>query len=254
MNENLSTNATPAATAATTAPALSFPLSLQFVAADKADITSGIRVATKAAKKGEKADFAPYVCALPALDAIADPIIRAAVAAGFCAVLSKVTEQDAARALFKAAGHSGAPVILELGEVEFSKVSADLLSLERATGKKYSAEDIKTQVRALRDGFYRLVADKQQCAVTAIPDAIVQKLQARLMQLELWFAQFASPNFRPSTPDEAERFIVALDQIGSAAQVLNVEAGDVFPVIQRRITSYLEAVAAMPDAEDEALF
>lgn len=233
---------------------LAFPLSLQFISAEKADITTGLRVATKAAKKGEKADFAPYVCALPSLDAIEDPIIRAAVAAGFCAVLSKVTETDAARALFKAAGHSGAPVLLELGEVEFSKVSADLLSLERATGKKYSAEDIKTQCRALRDGFYQLVADKQGCAVSAIPDAIVKKLQARLMQLETWFAQFASPNFRPSTPDEAERFLLALDQIGSAAQKMNVEAGDVFPTIQRRIISYLEAIAATPDEEEEALF
>ena len=240
----------------TAAAALAFPLSLQFIAAEKAPdtLTAGLRVATKAAKKGEKADFAPYVCALPALDEIDDPIIRAAIAAGFYAVLQKVTEGDAARALFKVAGHSGAPVMLEVGEMEFSKVSADLLSLERATGKKYSAEDIKAQVRALRDGFYRLVADKQGCAVSQIPDAIVKKLQARLMQLELWFAQFASPNFRPSTPDEAERFIVALDQIGSAAQKLDVEAGDVFPVIQRRITSYLEAVAAMPDAEEEALF
>lgn len=239
-----------------TASALAFPLSLQFIAAEKApdSLTSGLRVATKAAKKGEKADFAPYVCALPALAEIEDPILRAAIAAGFYVVLQKVTEGDAARTLFKAAGHSGAPVILEVGEVEFSKVSADLLSLERATGKKYSAEDIKTQCRALRDGFYQMVADKQGCAVAAIPDAIVKKLQARLMQLETWFAQFASPNFRPSTPDEAERFITALDQIGSAAQKLDVEAGDVFPVIQRRITSYLEAVAAMPDAEEEALF
>lgn len=239
-----------------TAAALSFPLSLQFIAAEKAPdtLTAGLRVATKAAKKGEKADFAPYVCALPALEAISDPIIRAAISAGFYVVLQKVTESDAARALFKAAGHSGAPVVLEVGEVEFSKVSADLLSLERATGKKYSAEDIKAQVRALRDGFYRLVAEKQQCAVTAIPDVIVKKLQARLMQLELWFAQFASPNFRPSTPDEAERFLLALDQIGLAAQILNVEAGDVFPVIQRRITSYLEAIANTPDEEEEALF
>jgi uncharacterized protein YdbL (DUF1318 family) len=243
-------------TSTTSSAALSFPMSLQFIAAEKApdSLTSGLRVATKAAKKGEKADFAPYVCALPALESIEDPIIRAAIAAGLYVVLQKVTEQDAARTLFKAAGHSGEPVMLEVGEVEFSKVSADLLSLERATGKKYSAEDIKAQVRALRDGFYQMVADKQGCTVAAIPDAIVKKLQARLMQLELWFAQFASPNFRPSTPDEAERFITALDQIGSAAQKLDVEAGEVFPVIQRRITSYLEAVAAMPDAEEEALF
>ena len=247
MTDNLNPN---------TAAALAFPLSLQFIAAEKAPdtLTTGLRVATKAAKKGEKADFSPYVCALPPLDEIDDPILRAAVAAGLYVVLQKVTEQDAARTLFKAAGHSGEPVILEVSDAEFSKVSADLLSLERATGKKYSAEDIKTQVRALRDGFYRLVADKQECAVSQIPDAIVRKLQARLMQLELWFAQFASPNFRPSTPDEAERFITALDQIGSAAQKLDVEAGDVFPVIQRRITSYLEAVAAMPDTEEEPLF
>jgi hypothetical protein len=132
-------------------------MSLQFIAAEKApdSLTSGLRVATKAAKKGEKADFAPYVCALPALDEIEDPIIRAAISAGLYVVLQKVTEQDAARTLFKAAGHSGEPVILEVSDAEFSKVSADLLSLERATGKKYSAEDIKTQVRALRDGFYR---------------------------------------------------------------------------------------------------
>lgn len=227
-------------------------INLTFTLATKAEnLAEGFRLATKEVK-GTPAKFPPYVVSIPESFVSADPILAAALKAGFVRTLDALTKAEAVREKFAEA--KGADVQLSFSDAAFIAAATESASLERATGKKWSGEDIKTQVRALRDGFYALVADKQGCAVTAIPDAIVKKLQARLMQLELWFAQFASPNFRPSTPDEAERFIVALDQIGSAAQKLDVEAGDVFPVIQRRITAYLEAVAAMPDAEDEALF
>jgi len=234
---------------------ISFPVSLSFIPADKAEVSRGIRVATKAKKAGGKPDFPAYVAELPKIEAESDPIIRVAIEAGFYAVASEIVRNDASLAQFKFAGHSGNPVVIEFGEVEFSKVAAELLSLERATGRKLTSDEIKTALRALREGFYGMVAAKKGCEVSALDDSIVRRIQADLMRIETAMTSYAAPSFRPSTPDDAEKHIRMLEAIGSAAAFLNVEAGECWSLIQSRIARYLESIAASAEDEEEsALF
>lgn len=236
---------------------ISFPVSLSFIPADKAEVSlsRGIRVATKAKKAGEKPDFPAYVAELPAIEAEADPVLRAAIEAGFYAIASEIVRNDASIAQFKAAGHSGNSVIIEFGEVEFSKVSADMLSLERATGRKLTADEIKAALRSLREGFYGMIAAKKECAVSSLDDSIIRRIQADLMRIETAMTSYAAPSFRPATPDDAEKHIRMLEAIGSAAAFLNVEAGECWSLIQNRISRYLESIANAPaDDEESALF
>lgn len=236
---------------------ISFPVSLSFIRADKAEVSlsRGIRVATKAKKAGGKPDFPAYVAAIPAIDAEIDPILRAAIEAGFYAVASEIVRSDANLAQFKFAGHSGNPVVIEFGEAEFSKVAADLLSLERATGRKLTADEIKSALRALREGFYGMVAAKKGVKVSALEDAIARRIQVDLMRIETAMVSYAAPSFRPATPDDAEKHIRMLEAIGSAASFLNVDAGECWSLIQNRITRYLESIANAPaDDEESALF
>lgn len=235
---------------------INFPLSLVFKPAEKAAISKGVRVATKARKGQEKADFQPYVASLPeTFDSISDPLLRAAFSAGFVSVIGEAMKADAIIGKFKAAGFSGADVLIEIGEVEFAKLCADAVSLDRATGRKLTTEEIKTAVRALRDGFYKLVADKKSCAVSQLEDSVVRRIQVDLTKIETAMVSYAAAAYRPGTPEEAERHIKMLDAIGSAAQVLNKDAGECFPMIQSRITRYLESIAAAEDDDEEsALF
>lgn len=234
---------------------VSFPLSVVFRSAEKVNINKGLRVATKAKKGQEKADFAPYVAELPVLESAQgfDPVIRSALEAGFATILDAVVKSDESFSKFKSA--NGADVIFEIGEVEFTKAAEMLLSLDRATGRKLTQDEIKAALRALRDGFYKMVADKKNCAVSELEDSIVRRLQVDLMRIETAMIAYAASAFRPATPEEAERHIKMLDAIGSAAQVLNKEAGECWSLIQSRITRYLESIAAA-DADDEesALF
>lgn len=234
---------------------ISFPVALSFIPADKAEVSRGIRVATKAKKAGGKPDFPAYVAELPKIEAETDPIIRAAIEAGFYAVASEIVRNDASLAQFKAAAHSGNPVVIEFGEVEFSKVAADMLSLERATGRKLTADEIKAALRALRDGFYGMVAAKKDCDVKSLDDSIIRRIQADLMRIETAMVSYAAPSFRPATPDDAEKHIRMLEAIGSAAAFLNVESGECWSLIQGRIARYLESIAASAEDEEEsALF
>lgn len=234
---------------------ISFPVSLSFIPADKAEVSRGIRVATKAKKAGEKPDFPAYVAEIPAIEANSDPVLRAAIEAGFYAVASEIVRNDASIAAFKAAGHSGNPVIIEFGEEEFSKVSADLISLERATGRKLTADEIKAALRSLREGFYGMIAAKKDCDVKSLDDSIIRRIQADLMRIETAMVSYAAPSFRPATPDDAEKHIRMLEAIGSAAAFLNVDAGECWSLIQNRITRYLESIANAPaDDEESALF
>ena len=236
---------------------ISFPVSLSFIPADKAEVSlsRGIRVATKAKKAGGKPDFPAYVAKIPAIEADSDPILRAAIEAGFYAVASEIVRSDANLAAFKAAGHSGNPVVIEFDEAEFAKIAAEMLSLERATGRKLTADEIKTALRALRDGFYGMIAAKKGCDVKSLDDAIIRRIQADLMRIETAMVSYAAPSFRPATPDDAEKHIRMLEAIGSAAAFLNVESGECWSLIQNRITRYLESIANAPaDDEESALF
>lgn len=236
---------------------INFPLNLVFTPADKVSVSRGVRVATKARKGQEKADFQPYVASLPeTFDSISDPILRAAFSAGFVSVIGEAMKADAIVGKFKSAGFSGSDVLIELGEVEFAKLCADAISLDRATGRKLTSEEIKAAVRDLRDGFYKLVADKKNCSVSSLDDSIVRRLQVDLQKIESAMVSYAAAAYRPGTPEEAERHIKMLDAIGSAAQVLNKDAGECFPMIQTRILRYLESIAeaAEDDDEESALF
>ena len=234
---------------------VSFPLSVVFKNAEKVSINKGLRVATKARKGQEKADFSPYIAELPVLESVQnfDPVLRSALEAGFASIIDCVVKSDESLSKFKAA--NGADVIFEIGEVEFAKAAEMLLSLDRATGRKLTQEEIKSALRLLRDGFYKMVADKKNVAVSALEDSIVRRLQVDLMRIETAMVSYAASAFRPATPEEAERHLKMLDAIGSAAQVLNKDAGDCWNLIQTRIARYLESIAnSVEDDEESALF